>query len=389
MSRSIYAYAWDLAEEGVGDAVARFRDAGLDSVALAGAYHAGKFMRPHGRGKVYFPEDGTIYYNADPGDFGRIKPLANALLAERDVLRELTDIDGLTVRAWMVLLHNTRVGTAHPDVTVQNAFGDRYVYSLCPSAPDARDFAVALCRTVTAAYPIEGLRLETPGFLPFAHGFHHEFGLMRQNAWLDNHLGLCFCDHCRAGAKAAGIDADALARHIAARIETYLASEVDYPDDMAAAFWLADIVTNADLAAFLRFRCETVTALVAEIRDAVRADAHISIVPSVARPTSGAWYEGSDLAALAGAADGITACFYEQGPDRVAADLHDVRGRLPDGASLGGILRPGHPDLDSRDKVKASVAILAAAGLDDIGFYNYGHVRAPALDWIGDAFRSL
>ena len=41
------------------------------------------------------------------------------------MFRELADT-GLAVNAWMVLLHNTRLGEAYPDVTVENAFGDRY-----------------------------------------------------------------------------------------------------------------------------------------------------------------------------------------------------------------------------------------------------------------------
>ena len=52
--------------------------------------------------------------------------------------------------------------------TVANAFGDRYVYSLCPSAPDAREYAVALCRDITAAYPILGISTETPASCPTA-----------------------------------------------------------------------------------------------------------------------------------------------------------------------------------------------------------------------------
>ena len=35
-----------------------------DTVTVAGSYHAGKFLRPHGKGKVYFPEDGTVTPNA-------------------------------------------------------------------------------------------------------------------------------------------------------------------------------------------------------------------------------------------------------------------------------------------------------------------------------------
>ena len=86
--KAIYTYAWDLMETGVAAAASEFRDLGLDTVTIAGSYHAGKFMRPHGRaGKVYFPDDGTVYFNADPSRYGAIKPVANGLLGERDVLR--------------------------------------------------------------------------------------------------------------------------------------------------------------------------------------------------------------------------------------------------------------------------------------------------------------
>jgi len=48
----------------------------------------------------------------------------------------------------------------------------------------------------------------------------------------------------------------------------------------------------------------------------------------VARPTGGAWYEGSDLGALASIAGIIEACFYEPSAMRVKADLFDIRRRL-------------------------------------------------------------
>ncbi len=46
--RAIYAYAWDIAETGVRSAVDEFRGLGLNTVTIAGSYHAGKFLRPHG-----------------------------------------------------------------------------------------------------------------------------------------------------------------------------------------------------------------------------------------------------------------------------------------------------------------------------------------------------
>jgi hypothetical protein len=384
--RAIYAYAWDLADEGIPAVDAEVEALGLDTITLACSYHAGKFLRPHGRsGRVYFPDDGTVYFHAEPACYGSIKPVASGLVRERDVLRELTTQSRVAANAWLVLLHNSRLGASYPEATVRNAFGDRYVYSLCPSAPEAREYAVALCRDVTDHYPVSGISIETPGFLPYAHGYHHEFALVKSNRWLDSRLGLCFCDHCLSGAGAAGVDALRLQARIRAEIDGYLAGHLDYPDDMAEAFWLTDVATDDALRRFLVWRCEVVTSLVREIRDTVRPDAQVAVIPSVARPTSGAWYEGSDLRALAGAAGIIEACFYEPDADRVRADIEDARRRLNGLGTLRGILRPGFGSLQSRNELIAAAAALRDAGIGEIAFYNYGHLRRSQLAWIADA----
>ena len=90
MHKAMYTYAWDLHEEGVITVTDRLRDAGLDTITLATSYHAGKFLRPHApRQKVYFPEDGTVYFRPDPSLYGRIKPRVASIVDEFDALREL------------------------------------------------------------------------------------------------------------------------------------------------------------------------------------------------------------------------------------------------------------------------------------------------------------
>lgn len=386
--KAIYTYAWDLAEAGVSAAADEFRDLGLDTVTMAGSYHAGKFLRPHGkRGKVYFPEDGTVYFKSDASRYGAIKPVPNSLLGDGDVLRELT-MSAMQVNVWIVLLHNTRLGMAHPDSVVRNAFGDRYYYNLCPSAPDARGYAIGLATDVTTSYPVSGISMEAPGFTPYNHGYHHEFALMKLNPWLENQLGLCFCDHCIAAAEAAGVDALRLKAQVAGDIADYLDSDIDYPNDMAEAFWRADIAANGELRKYLDFRNDTVTSLVAEIRAAIREDVSVAVIPSVARPTGGAWYEGSDLAALGRTAGIIEACFYEPSAMRVKADLFDIRRRLRGThTKLRGILRPSYPDLSSKGEFLAAVEALRDGGVDELAFYNWGHLRRANLAWIGDALR--
>lgn len=385
---AIYAYAWDILERGVPAVIDEVKSVGFNTITLAGAYHAGKFLRPRGTGgKVYFPEDGTVYFHPDLSRYGRIKPIPNHILGDHDVFAELTAAGGIAVNAWMVLLHNTRLGQAYPDATIENALGDRFVYSLCPSNPAARELAVALCKDVTDRYAVMGLSIETPGFLPSVHGYHHEFNLVKPNRWLDNQIGLCFCEHCRAGARAAGIDADGLRAKVRADIESYLAADIDLPDDMADAMWLADTRTSGEMGAFLTWRCTVVTSLVAEITAAVRKDAAVAIIPSVARPTGGAWYEGTDLKALAAAAGIVEACFYEPSAARVLADAWDVKRRIGDAGAIRGIMRASHPDLNSAGEVAAAVSGLHEAGIDDIAFYNYGFYRPRSFDWLRGALR--
>lgn len=388
--KAIYTYAWDLAEEGVGNAVDQFLKLGLDTVTIAGSYHAGKFLRPHGRsGKVYFPEDGTVYFHSDQTRYGAIKPVANAMLKERDILRELVDARRMAVNVWLVLLHNTRLGSAHPEAAVTNAFGDKYIYNLCPSAPASRAYALGLAKDVTESYGVSGISLETPGFLPYAHGYHHEFALNASNRWLDAMLGLCFCDHCVKGAEKAGIDAARLKAEVALDVRDYLASDVDFSADMADSFWHADGVCDDGFGRFLRWRMDVVTSLVAEIRAGVRRDADVAIIPSVARPTGGAWYEGSDLKGQAEAAGIIEACFYEPGAARVKADLFDVTRRLRGKGRLRGILRPAFPDFTAEAEFLGAVDALAAGGVRELAFYNWGHLRQSNVDRIGKAMKIL
>jgi hypothetical protein len=384
--RAIYAYPWDLADAGVMQAIDEVTALGANTITVAGSYHAGKFLRPHAQGaRVVFPEDGTVYFRADPARYGTIQPALSRLVEDGDVLREVADSRRIAVNVWLVLLHNTRIGAQHPQATVANAFGDRYIYSLCPSAPENREYAIALCADVTDNYEVNGVSIETPGFLPYAHGYHHEFAMVPANRWLDGRLGLCFCEHCLHGAGAAGVDARQLQARVRAEVHAYLAGDVDLPGDLAEAFWLSDVATDGALAGYLHWRCETVTAFVAEIRAAVRRDAAVAVIPSVARPTAGAWYEGSDLAALAKAAGIVEACFYEPSAARVRSDIRDTQRRLNGAGRLRGILRPGFPDLQSRSEVIAAAEACRDAGVSDVAFYNYGHLRRHQLGWIAEA----
>lgn len=388
--RAIYTYPWDLIDAGIDAAVGEFRSMGLSTVSVAASYHAGKFLRPHGRsGKVYFPQDGTVYFRPELSRYGSIKPLPSHLATDRDVVAELCARSDIATNAWMVLLHNTRLGLENPGSVVRNAFGDPYFYTLCPCAPEVRAFATELVLDLTDRYGVAGVTLEVPGFMPYEHGYHHEFGLVRRNRWLDDRLGICFCRHCQRSAAAAGIDARGLASRIADDVTRYLDDDVELPEDMAAEFWSADILNDEELRSFLAWRTTVVTSLVSEIRSRVRNDVVISVCPTVDRPIARSWYEGSDLKALARAGVVVEACFYEPSLTRIKADLFDVKRRIAGAGELRAVLRPAYPDIETKDEFLATFDALVSGGVSGAAFYNWGHLKRSNIAWIGEAMARL
>jgi hypothetical protein len=391
MYKALYAYPWDFVDEGVDEVLERVGEAGLDTVNVAMSYHAGKFLRPHSpKRKIYFPEDGTVYFRPDFARYNEIKPRPNSVVGDQDVLELLTRrAQGVGIAAWVVCLHNTPLGMEHPAFTVRNAYGDPYPYSLCPSHPEVRQYVVSLCADMASRYALEGLVLETPGFLPFEHGFHHEFQMVRLYPWAQILLALCFCDGCKRAAEREGVDFAGLRERVRLDLDAYLAAGVTAPEPMALWWWLGDLVWQEEWLPYLRLRCRLVTELVREVRAALPSNMPLAVIPGVQRPTASTWLEGSDLHALAQAADALEILAYHAEPSLVRAELWDVRRRLGGRARLHAVLRPSHPDLVTKEALLAAVAGLKGLGLEGLAFYNYGFIPLENLSWIRDALSTF
>jgi hypothetical protein len=372
--RSLYTYAWDIADIGVTQFVDEVLAMGITDVTVASAYHAGKFIRPHAKNppRVIFPEDGVTYFDPDFWRYGEIKPQAHSDDAIRAVLPALLQDGRVKVHGWIVLLHNTRLGTAFPQYTVKNAFGDGYVYSLCPMQAAVFDYAVNLCADLTHQHQMSSIVLETPGWQPYGHGYHHEFAQVATNAWLDNMLGMCFCDACKTAAKEKGIHVDALQTRIQENIKNYLALPADANADQAASWTQSDLLSDADLLAFISMRQDRVTQLVAAIRAAIPTTCELAVIPTVQRPTSACWTEGSDLKALSDVADYIEIPFYEPNANRAIADAWESLRQIGKPEKIRAILRPGLPDLNQGAELGAAMTGIQALGVKDFAFYNYG-----------------
>jgi hypothetical protein len=52
-------------------------------------------------------------------------------------------------------------------------------------------------------------------------------------------------------------------------------------------------------------------------------------------------------------------------------------------------MRPAYPDFGHKAEFLAAVAALIDGGVDELAFYNWGHLRAANIGWIGDAMKML
>lgn len=390
--RSIWTYPWDLQDIGAEAVAVELRNrAGLNRISLAASYHAGRFLQPRSpRRATYVPEDGTVYFQPDPARWAksRIQPKVSSIVAQGDMLREmvrLRDKTGLSVAAWTVCLHNSRLGETYPEIATESVFGERYPYAICPANPDARSYVCTLVEDLTHGCGVDAVELETIGFMGYAHGLHHEkdgVGLTPEDDLL---LSLCFCPHCRAGAGRAGVNVTAAAETARAWLRESFARTVPeprLPDLMARG--LDAFAPWPALHAYLLWRQQPVMSLIGAVRDAAHPGSAVYVIDLAA-----GWLGGIDLETLRDVCDGLILCAYDiEGPE-IAAQAGEARRLLGSDRYLGTGLRVFHPEVSRSEQLVARVAAAAEAGATGANFYNYGLIPAARLDWVREAGAAL
>jgi hypothetical protein len=393
MQLSMWSYPWDIQDLSLGRAVADLRDrAGLNTISLATSYHAGRFLQPRSPArKVYFPEDGTVYFRTTPAlwEGKEIVPLVARNVDEGgDTLADLIAVrrnGGMKVSCWTVCLHNTRLGMLHPTHVTRNAFGNPNYYNLCPSSPAARDYVVTLVEDVTKHYKPDMVELESPNFMGFAHEFHHEKDGVGLGAEDDFLLSLCFCDHCMARAKVAGVDAEGARATVRGFIAELCERETPkrrFPDFPAAG--IDAFGAYPALHDYLVWRTEPVTSLIAAIRAAADPASRIVLID-----LKDGWLGGVDLEAVGKVCDGAILCCYGMPPEEVTALIADGRKALGPDKYLGAGYRVFYPEVPSGAELSTRATAAIAAGADGINFYNYGLIPEARLDWVRSAVDAL
>lgn len=386
MRKCIYAYVWDFIDEGLDNVLERIRHLGIDAVAVAVSYHAGKFILPHNpNAKVYFPEDGTVYFTPRTKYYpGIIRPAVASILNSSDVLSAIDrkcEEYGIKLHAWTVCMHNTRLGSKHPEFTVRNVFGDQYPYSLCPAQPEVAEYALGLISDLADNYNLDTIFLESLGYMGFSHGYHHEFFGVKLHPSADALLSLCFCDRCVAEAKKTGIDIDRVKKiceyHITESIE-------NSPD--RSEYELQELTgLHPELAAYIEMRFGIVTGLYKRTR--IIADNNNTKIdyfgPVFQSSCNDAFIEGINREKIAPLIDHYVIPVGTPDLNAVTSDINNIKDFIrPEKIVLS--INLGISATPTRENFNQKMALIQEHKLAGCNLYNYSTLPFSRLEWIKD-----
>ncbi len=383
LDAAIYVYPWDLCDEGLQAALRRLDELGITGVQIAVAYHAGRFTLPHNpRRKLYFPEDGVVYFAHEPDRYADslIKPRAWSGLGEGDVLRELAQEcrrRGLRLTAWIVCAHNAALGTAHPECAVTNVFGDRDMTWLCPANPAVVRYLETLVRDLVTGYSVDAVLLESPEYPTLDHGFHHEKTLAAIGPVGKLVASLCFCDSCaRLAARLGPID------RLRDRVRNLAQAVLD--DAWGAEEQARRAIREPEFQVFLRARQDAVRALLVAIRRAADRPKPIEVRVLMWHPWEELGWYGLPPDGLVGTVDALEVQAYAARPKEVTDRLKPYLSTPFGPSNLVADLSPGHPWVRSSEALGNQLRACTDLGISRLAFYNYGLLSTPRLNWIGE-----
>jgi hypothetical protein len=357
---ALWAYPWDLLDEGLHESLGRIASLGFRGISLAISYHAGLLLLPHNpRGHVRFLEDGALYFGATERFRGlAIQPRVSSLVGPDDPLERIctaASAEGLDVVGWTVCTHNSHLGNRHPDMVMRNAWGDPLYYALCPSHPDVQAYLEALV-AAASRYPVAALQLESYGFMGFPHGHHHEKINLPLPPETQDLMGICFCPACLDRARAAGVDGESLRQRVAA----YLARALDG----------APGEPPPDLDAYYAVRDDTVAGLVQRLAQASAAPLNLlGVRPAVLRKATDAIAE-------------VTTTAHHAQAGEVAATVQAARALVGHNRHLAVGLECTPLYSPTRENLAAKIGAAWKAGADSLYCYNYGLMPLRSLEWL-------
>lgn len=372
-----YSYPWDVADDpGFAE---RAVEIGVDEVAIAASYHSTRAATPFqaSRTAVVAEKAGLYRPVRDQVWGGRnLRPAPGPWMdRSQDKVADAVSVvrdAGLRTALWVVLTHNSALGTAHPDRSVRNCFGENYAWALCPAHEDVREYAATLAAEAVRDLRPDTVILESCGQMGAVHQHMHE---KTDAVWapaVARLLSICCCSACTTAWRRAGLDPERITGMLREQVRTIMAT-----GDLGAS---ADGLPEEISAALLRTRQQHTDALraavLAEVGSAGRVILHASADP---------WATGA-LPGLtpftAGDIDAIVLPGWQVGLGSLDA-VRQTRASVPESVDVGSYVTAVAP-MPVTD-IQGYVRDLHAAGAGELHLYHLGLAGPARLPYLRDA----
>jgi hypothetical protein len=391
MKLAVYVHPFDLEALPQHGGFGRLRDLGIGEIALATSYHDGRWLMPwHPAGPVRFLEDGTIHFRPR-ADYGSLRPLPSTSVPatgpsplERAIAAAAPF--GIGVRAWTVFTHNSRLGALHPEVCVENAFGNRHGYALCPMQPAVQQYVVAMVRDLAAHAGLATIELEALGQMGWKHSSHHDKASFAPGGLLDAALSMCFCAACVRALATAGHEPEALRAAVRAVLhQAFTDGDAMAPPKVAASpdelgasgapNWLGAAIDN---------RAAAIRALAAQV---------IAATPATARAVQvhpHPWFTGSQLSIATASAfpagdERVLTC-YGENPEAIGKLLASGGMRAAGRSPRRVCVWPKAPQFRGDDDLQQLRGVLGQHGVDAVSIYHLGLLPWRTLERVAKMF---
>lgn len=303
----------------------RMAQSGVESAILCCTIYAPyRLVMPRYPQKgIYSLEEGKYYFRAQLDRYRDlpVQPVPSEDFDGRDLLEEMTreaPKAGLKAAAWVTIFASGRIAKQHPPWAVRNLYDSADRLFLCFNNPEVREYSLRICEEIVERYPVDEIMLDKiPQMCLEINTFAGRIDPVLRVVG-----SFCFCPHCVAAARSAGIDLEACkdqalalaTRSLAIPPHVVNALQDDLKGDTEAPLLLLD---NPWIIEVLRWRMACVRDFLRTVReriDARRKGVRLSVafVPPVkighdaSSPRS--WLAAQSYAAYKDAAADIIHC---------------------------------------------------------------------------------
>lgn len=376
--RGMFLHVWDLAQDGVENTMGWISEASLNTMCIAGNYHAGWFIHPHSARRRLFMTEGSVCYFWPQTSLykgTRLKPRVSSLCRKHDWLEaagKKLDRYNLRLVSWTIGTHNSRLGSEYPELTQQNVYGDRLPYALCPTNEEVAVYLEALCRDLAVNYPLWAIQLECFAWMSVRHGHHHERDLVGLNDFEAELLSLCLCSACKKKAAKTGLDVREVSRIVRDTLDDVFreapSRSRNHPRSMAELE-----ARQPALKAYSDWRQNYSRSIIKRIRNNSLGGTDCRLLLET----------GFDEE-LAGAVDGFATAAYQQPPEnvfKICRSANRARPRTWNGL-MQCFIQLGMGVPRTKDQLHGIVRAVRDGGCNGINFYNRSESPSKMLGWL-------